>query len=154
MINKDLQLNWLGRQKEKIEALKKDIKAINDAPYFGDDLYQTKPKLKDVNFGITVSKPKLHWYSSYYEKTIDVKLSTPVAIETIKTALTYELKKAESIYNKCKDEDFQENNCFDYRDWYQNERELYPGCKNCRYGHCCELHFDFNNELKEEILNR
>lgn len=153
-MNRDLQLAWLERQKKKIESLKKDLKAIDDSPYFGNDWYQDRPKIKDVAFDITVSKPKLHWYSHHYEKTIEVKLSNPVTIDTIKKVLEKELEKEETLYNNCKDEDFQEKNCFDYDEWCKDERSFHPGCKNCGSAHCCELHFDLDRKIKEEILKR
>lgn len=50
MINRDLQLKWLERQKNRIDVLKKDLKALTDSPYFGDDFGGfAKKELKELN---------------------------------------------------------------------------------------------------------
>lgn len=155
MIDKDIQLAWLERQKERINDLKKDLKALTESPYFGNDVWGiNQEKISDIEFNVIYSKPKVHWYNWHYKKTIEIKLTTDIVINSIKENLEKELKKEEALYNNSTDKDFQKENCFNYRDWYKNEKELYPGCRNCNKGYCCTQHFDFKRELKKEILGR
>lgn len=155
MINRDLQLKWLERQKDRIEILKKDLKALTDSPYFGTDVWgYYKERIEGIKFNVTYSKPKVHWYNWHYRKSIDVELKTDIAINTIKKNLETEIAKEEGLYDKCQDSDFQEENCVHYRHYNDDDlsRYLHPGCKNCSQQHNCENYFDLKN--KGEILAR